>query len=148
MVYLRVRVKFVSTFWAAARSSQRTIEQAFRVSLPVGRPEPTQRKMIRLARTYVALAAARCAALTVSAAALSLGSPLGSGTFGCVRWGELDGDLVVVKTAKGAEKRAATYLDTEAYINALNRLAAFRAGEESVAFVGAGIMRAFDETEE
>jgi 2-isopropylmalate synthase len=36
----------------------------------------------------------------------------------------------------------------EAYVNALNGLAAFRAEEESVAFVGAGIMRAFDETEE
>ena len=70
------------------------------------------------ALTFVALAVARCAALTVSAAALSLGSPLGSGTFGCVRWGELDGELVVVKTAKVAEQRAATYLDTEAYINA------------------------------
>ena len=74
--------------------------------------------MSRLALTFVALAVARCAALTVSAAALSLGSPLGSGTFGCVRWGELDGELVVVKTAKVAEQRAATYLDTEAYINA------------------------------
>ena len=73
---------------------------------------------VRLALAFVALAVARCAALTVSAAALSLGSPLGSGTFGCVRWAELDGDLVVVKTAKVAEKRAATYLDTEAYINA------------------------------
>ena len=66
----------------------------------------------------LALALAPCAALTVSAAALSLGSPLGSGTFGCVRWGELEGDLVVCKTAKVAEERAATYLDTEAYINA------------------------------
>ena len=82
-----------------------------------------------------ALALAPCAALTVSAAALSLGSALGSGTFGCVRWGQLDGDLadgavaddkvsvklsvkVVCKTAKVAEQRAATYLDTEAYINA------------------------------
>ena len=85
----------------------------------------------------LALVLAPCAALTVSAAALSLGSHLGSGTFGCVRWGQLDGDLadgdthpnydkvsvklsvkVVCKTAKVAEQRAATYLDTEAYINA------------------------------
>ena len=59
-----------------------------------------------------------CTALTLRAAALSFGSPLGSGTFGCVRWGQLDGELVVCKTAKVAEQRASTYLDTEAYINA------------------------------
>ena len=76
-------------------------------------------------RLLLLLAPCASAALTaaagrppVSAAALSLGSPLGSGTFGCVRWGQLDGDLVVCKTAKAAELRASTYLATEAYINA------------------------------
>ena len=58
------------------------------------------------------------ARVALDAASLSLGAPLGSGTYGKVRWGQLGAGRVVCKTADISEPRAATYLDTEAYINA------------------------------
>lgn len=65
------------------------------------------------------------AALALDGRALSIGKPIGSGSFGSVHWAQYGGQLCVAKRSNG-ERGAAVYLETE---EAICRLLAARGGD-------------------
>jgi len=65
------------------------------------------------------------AAAGLNGRALSLGAPIGSGSFGSVHWAQYGGKLCVAKLCNG-ERRASAFLETE---EAINRLLVSRGGD-------------------